>query len=297
MSGVQVVGRDHYGVFPLKGKLLNVRDASSSQLINNAEIQNLMKIIGLQMSKDYTSPESFSTLRYGCVMIMTDQDADGSHIKGLIVNFIQHFWPSLFERQGFLKEFVTPIVKVTKRAGTSSKSETFFTLSDYKAWEDNLKEDLSHYKIKYYKGLGTSTATEAKEYFSNLNKHVIHFQKKGAACTDAIKLAFERSKCDERKLWLANFDESMCVDHNNKKLSYQDFVNKELIHFSRADNLRSIPSVVDGLKPGQRKILFACFKRKLKNEIKVAQLSGYVAEHSAYHHGEVSLQGTIVNMA
>ena len=67
--------------------------------------------------------------------------------------------------------------------------------------------------------------------------------------------------------------------------------------FSIADCARSIPSLCDGLKPGQRKILFACFKRKLKNEIKVAQLSGYVAEHSAYHHGEVSLQGTIVAMA
>ena len=60
------------------------------------------------------------------------------------------------------------------------------------------------------------------------------------------------------------------VDHNIKKLSYQDFVNLELIHFSIADNMRSIPSVMDGLKPGQRKILFSCFKRKLKNEIKVA---------------------------
>jgi DNA topoisomerase II len=54
---------------------------------------------------------------------------------------------------------------------------------------------------------------------------------------------------------------------------------------------------VDGFKPGQRKILFACFKRKLKSEIKVAQLAGYVAEHSAYHHGEVSLCQTIVVMA
>ena len=87
------------------------------------------------------------------------------------------------------------------------------------------------------------------------------------------------------------------MDHNVKRLSYEDFINKELIHFSIADNLRSIPSVVDGLKPGQRKILFACFKRKLKSEIKVAQLSGYVAEHSAYHHGEMSLCQTIINMA
>ena len=79
--------------------------------------------------------------------------------------------------------------------------------------------------------------------------------------------------------------------------TYQDFVNKELILFSIADCTRSIPSMCDGLKPGQRKIMFACFKRKLTQEIKVAQLSGYVAEHSAYHHGEVSLQTTIIALA
>ena len=64
-----------------------------------------------------------------------------------------------------------------------------------------------------------------------------------------------------------------------------------------ADNVRSIPSVMDGLKPGHRKILFACFKRNLKSEIKVAQLAGYVAEHSAYHHGEQSLCATIIGLA
>ncbi|KAG9104156.1 DNA topoisomerase 2 [Ceratobasidium sp. 370] len=64
-----------------------------------------------------------------------------------------------------------------------------------------------------------------------------------------------------------------------------------------ADNIRSIPSVVDGLKPGQRKVIFGCFKRKLKNEIKVAQLVGYISEKTAYHHGEQSLTMTIVNLA
>lgn len=72
---------------------------------------------------------------------------------------------------------------------------------------------------------------------------------------------------------------------------------QELILFSRADLERSIPCMVDGLKPGQRKILFASFKRNLKKDIKVAQLSAYVAEHSAYHHGETSLATTIVGLA
>lgn len=117
MSGIQIVGRDYYGVFPLKGKLLNVREASNQILLNNQEIQNLMKIVGLTMSVDYMDPNNFTTLRYGCVMIMTDQDHDGSHIKGLLINFFEHFWPSLLKKNGFLKEFVTPIIKIVKKVG------------------------------------------------------------------------------------------------------------------------------------------------------------------------------------
>lgn len=67
--------------------------------------------------------------------------------------------------------------------------------------------------------------------------------------------------------------------------------------FSNADNVRSIPSLVDGLKPGQRKVLFTCIKRNDKREVKVAQLAGSVGEQSAYHHGEQSLCMTIVNLA
>ena len=126
---------------------------------------------------------------------------------------------------------------------------------------------------------------------------MIGFTHDSESCTDAIKLAFTKSQADDRKTWLSNFNPSLVVDHNIKKLSYEDFIHKELIHFSLADNQRSIPSIMDGLKPGQRKVLFACFKRKLKNEIKVAQLAGYVAEHSAYHHGEMRLCQTIINMA
>lgn len=80
-------------------------------------------------------------------------------------------------------------------------------------------------------------------------------------------------------------------------IPYADFINKELILFSMADNVRSIPSVVDGLKPGQRKVIYGCYLKKLKGEIKVAQLAGFVSEKTAYHHGEVSLTGTIVGLA
>ena len=111
MSGLGVVGRDYYGVYPLKGKLLNVREASHKQIMENKEITDLVKILNLQYKYKYETLEDIKKLRYGKVMIMTDQDQDGSHIKGLLINFIHHNWPSLLKLP-FLEEFITPIVKV-----------------------------------------------------------------------------------------------------------------------------------------------------------------------------------------
>ena len=108
---------------------------------------------------------------------------------------------------------------------------------------------------------------------------------------------FNRKKADERKQWLSNYDPECFIDHTLDWIRYSEFVDKEMIHYAEDSNMRAIPSVMDGLKPGQRKILFACFKRNLRSELKVAQLQGYVAEHAAYHHGEMSLGATIINMA
>jgi DNA topoisomerase-2 len=289
VSGLSVVGRDKYGVFPLKGKLLNVRDAATTTIMKNAEISNLKQIIGLKQGVEYADTKS---LRYGHVMIMTDQDQDGSHIKGLVINMFATFWPSLLRLPGFLTEFITPIVRCSK----GKKSKEFYTLPEYEAWKEG-HDDGKGYKIKYYKGLGTSTSQEAKVYFSDLVKHKIEFEYKDDKCDDAIDLAFNKKKADDRKAWMAAMAPGTYLDQNVEKVSFQDFVHKELILFSMASNVRAIPSVVDGFKPGQRKILFACLKKKLKNEIKVAQLAGYVSEQAAYHHGEMSLTSTIVGLA
>jgi DNA topoisomerase-2 len=87
------------------------------------------------------------------------------------------------------------------------------------------------------------------------------------------------------------------LDTNNTSVSYTDFINKELIHFSKYDCERSIPNLMDGLKISLRKILYSAFKKNLTSEIKVAQFSGYVSEQSGYHHGEASLNAAIVGMA
>ena len=111
-------------------------------------------------------------------------------------------------------------------------------------------------------------------------------------------MAFNKKKAEERKNWLMKFDPNTPpLDLDIDKISYQDFINRELVLFSLYDNQRSIPSLCDGLKPSERKILYGCFKRNLKEEVKVAQLIGYISEHSAYHHGEQSLAMTIVGMS
>ena len=287
ISGLGVIGRDYYGVFPLKGKLLNVREAPHAQIIKNEEIQNIAKILGLSFGKKYTDT---SSLRYGHLMIMTDQDHDGSHIKGLLINFLHYFWPSLLEMDGFLQQFITPIVKCTK----GKKEETFFTIPEYMTWKS--EENRKGWRTKYYKGLGTSTSAEAKEYFSHLETHEINFTwSEGAG--DSIELAFAKKRVDDRKKWLLAMDPDTYMNYAVENVSYPDFVNRELVLFSHADNQRSIPHFLDGLKPSQRKVLYSCFKRNLKHEIKVAQLAGYVSEHSAYHHGEASLTQTIIGMA
>ncbi|NP_001313088.1 DNA topoisomerase 2-like [Nicotiana tabacum] len=291
MAGISVVGRDHYGVFPLRGKLLNVREASHKQVSENKEIEAIKKILGLQTGKEYDSVKS---LRYGHLMIMTDQDHDGSHIKGLLINFIHTFWPSLLKVPSFLIEFITPIVKATHKSG---KILSFYTMPEYESWRKSLGANSSGWSIKYYKGLGTSTSKEGKEYFQDLQKHRKDFIWADNQDGESIELAFSKKKIEARKNWLRQFEPGTHLDQKEKYISYTEFVNKELILFSMADLQRSIPSMLDGLKPGQRKILFCAFKRNFVKEAKVSQFSGYVSEHSAYHHGEQSLSSTIIGMA
>ena len=286
VSGLSVVGRDYFGVFPLRGKLLNTREASFSQISKNEEILNIKKILGLQ-----TDTKTTKNLRYGKVLVMTDADYDGFHIKALLINFIDAGWPDLL-KSVFIGSIITPIVKVSK----GNERLSFYTHKEYTNWKET-DQAKGNWHIKYYKGLGTSTAAEAREYFKNLK--VLNYINKTTDDSNALVLAFKKTEADERKKWIQkNTEKFEGLDYNTKEsVPVAQLINKELVLFSISDNVRSIPSIVDGLKPGQRKVLFACFKKKLKTEIKVAQLAGYISEHTSYHHGEHSLQETIINMA
>lgn len=296
LSGLSVVGRDYYGVFPLRGKPFNPKNETEKKISENKEIQDLKKIIGLESGKKYTNIQD---LRYGRIMLFADSDNDGSHIKGLVMNMFHTLWPSLLTHPDFIVSMVTPIVKATK----GNIKKCFYNLPDYQAWFEETnkttKNGVNDYKIKYYKGLGTSNDEEAKEYFTNM--HIIHYLSDEAkeSVNQCFNLLFDKKMSNERKEWIEKYDPqaSIQIKNLNEYVTFPDFKNNEFRHFSVSDLRRSIPSMVDGLKPSQRKIMFSAFKRNLVSETKVAQFAGYVSEHSSYHHGEASLQSAIVAMA
>jgi len=284
LSGLSQEQRKFFGVYPLKGKILNVKDTSDSKVEQTKEIAELKKIIGLVSGKKYADT---SSLRYGSIMIMTDQDYDGSHIRGLLINLFHELWHELIKIPGFLSYMATPIVKANK----GKETKVFYSQYEYEQWR---KTPASQgYKVKYYKGLGTSTRDEAKEYFTHVNAVKFDYAEDADVCID---LAFNKGRADDRKEWLKAYDKSALIPAGNK-LPYSDFIHKDLIHFSYYNLERSIPNVMDGLKTSQRKILYAAFKRNLTQEIRVAQFAGYVSEHTGYHHGEASLNETIIGMA
>jgi len=314
IAGLSVIGRDYYGVFPLRGKVLNVRDIAMKRVGENNEISSLVKIMGLKFAKNKNKEEMLKDLRYGKIMILTDADVDGSHIKGLLINLFQVFWPELLEIPGFILSLATPIIKVKK----STNIQDFYTMTEFNQWKETI-DNIKSWDIKYYKGLGTSTSEEAKEYFTNITEKQIKYKKdilvetteesgdnknniatlnsKMRISDIKIDLAFDKTKSEDRKQWLKSYDKNNIIEQSEKEVFYHDFIDKELIHFSDYDCKRSIPCLVDGLKPSLRKILFSCFKRNLKKEIKVSQLAGYVSENSAYHHGEQSLYDSIIGLA
>lgn len=296
VSGRAILDPDRIGVFPLRGKMLNVRDASIDQISKNQEIQNIKQFLGLKHKQVYTDTKG---LRYGHLMIMADQDHDGSHIKGLLINFLQVQYPSLLKIPEFFREFITPIVKVWQGSNPKkpTKMKTFFTQPEYELWKQSHRSELSRWDFKYYKGLGTSSNEDAQRYFTNLDDHLKGFEVMKTEESDMLDLAFSKKKADARKEWLGSFVPGTFLDQTTKTITYSDFINKELILFSMADNMRSIPSVIDGLKPGQRKAIYGCLKRNVVKDQKVVDLAGFVSHMTSYQHGDVSLQQTIIGLA
>lgn len=343
LRGRAIIGQEKYGVFPIRGKLLNVREASVKQQQNNEEIRDIMQIIGLKLGTTYTE-KNLSKLNYGGILILTDQDPDGSHIKGLLINFIHYYWPSLLKITGFIQTMATPLVKMFKKSDKKRANPvTFYSLSEYNEWKKKQGANLGKWICKYYKGLGSSDPTETREVFEGFDEKLMSYswetdvetpfveKESGESESDSspesdeekteteskvsdrnevddttsksyfsITHAFGGEYADYRKTCISKYDETVFVEPVNQQITYSDFIEKDLIHFSNYDVLRSIPRMTDGFKPSQRKILFTAFQKKLfdeAKEVKVMTLASATSDITNYLHGEVSLQEAIVGMA
>ena len=288
VTGLGKSGRQKYGILPLKGKMLNVRGQTSTKINANNEITELKKIIGLKSGHKYTS---LNELRYGGIIILTDADVDGAHIKSLIINMVHDFWPELIDL-GFICSLATPIIKMSNK----KKELSFYTISEYEEWCKN--NSINGWDINYYKGLGTSEDKDIKQNFKDFEQKLVTYTKDKKA-DESINLGFNKKLADNRKEWLLNYNKDNIITQLQKEISITDVINKELIHFSYYDIHRSIPNLIDGFKPTQRKIIFTGFNYIKDNTIKqkVAQFGARVAEKTDYHHGEASIFGTIIKMA
>ena len=126
MSGLSKEDRNYYGIYPMRGKLFNVRGEKRDKISENKEISEIKQIHGLVTGKAYSSQEDVTrSLRYGKIIFMTDQDLDGSHIKGLGINLFESEWKSLAQIPGFMAFMNTPILRAEKGTGGHKETHVF----------------------------------------------------------------------------------------------------------------------------------------------------------------------------
>ena len=288
-------GRDYIGTLPLRGKVLNVRNASLFQIDDNRELTALKKMLGLKHGMDYTIEANYKTLKYGAgLLIMADADVDGKHIEGLVLNFFEHCFPSLLA-VNYCKGYLTPIVSVTLNSNTLK----FYTDVGYEKWKESTP-NYEKWKHKYYKGLGSSKNADIKANYED--PHIVNwFYDIDAPAT--YNLVFKTGREEDRKQWISNW-RPLKEEVYYEQVPMSWHLNHEVILHSLDNIGRTIARIEDGLKLSQRKIIYAAMlkwkfwsKTKSYAELKIAQLSGFVADKSKYHHGENNLNETIVGMA
>lgn len=294
-------GRDYFGIYALRGKLLNVRNASVKSITQNTIISDIIKVTGLQFNVDYNVEENWKKLNYGKIMLMTDADVDGVHIESLIINFIHKLFPTILKRKDqYIVSMKTPIVRVKKGIYTK-KDILFYDELNFRVWYNSTQiRNKTPKNIKYYKGLGTTKPEDVPDTFGlKVIKYV-----EDDMVDESMNKVFHKNFSNERKKWIAEFNPQHHISLDElgeeSNMSITQFINQEMIKFSISDCKRSIPNVLDGLKESQRKIIYSVKKRNLgfkSKSLKVAQLAGYVAEHTNYHHGEGNLYETIIKLA
>ncbi len=285
VAGLSVLGRDKHGVFPLRGVPLNVTNLSLPRILENKEIANIFRILNVGPHGDGKG------LRYGQVAICSDQDSDGSHICGLIINLLLTCLPEVVSgRPGFIQRIVTPLIRATHRR--HGEQLQFFSMQQFHAWEKTVQ--CKEWALKYYKGLGTSSSREARDIFRALEEHRVTFVEDAEARGTLLHFYDDAHAAERKRLLTADYNKGAAVDYSLKECTITRFMLAEHLHFSFYSVYRALPSSIDGLTPSRRKVLYYFLSSPRAGEVKVAQAAAGVAQKTLYLHGENSLVETIV---
>lgn len=313
----EVTGRDIFGIWPIRGKIINTMKATVEQLSNSEIICNLKKILKLQEGVDYSDPANFATLNYQRLVILADADDDGKHIIGLVICYFYVRFRSLLQR-GYITFMRTPLIRLKGKDG-NKKGRAFFTMKEFEEWKlQNPNVKINHGDIKYCKGLGSSSDKEISgDYPNNIRQILCVYDDE---TDETMNLAFHPSLANKRKEWIEKWvpDE---ISSNLVYLPISQFIKSELIEYGYRDLVRSIPNVMDGVKDGQRKALFGILLRwfnrgpnsvKVGKKVKVGDekikdkknfkpatveiYGSYASSITAYHHGPANMCKTVVNM-
>lgn len=298
--GLAVLGSDEFGILPVTGKIPNVSDpkCTLTKVLANERIRHVVTALGLQYDTDYGEPAAFRSLRYKRVWLMMDQDTDGSHICGLVLNLLRTYFRSLLER-GFVYRFATPLIRVVPKATPKSPLE-FYAAADFEAWRTTPGRDMASFRDPIYlKGLATSTQEDMRRYMANYPAHIVRIDYGGDAGDAAMDLYFAKGavRSDKRKDVLLAYDPSVTLSYDVDAVTAADFLDKEMKHYSWDSVVRAIPCAVDGMVECQRKILYTALAKKVHARKKTAQFAADVSAFTKYHHGEKSVEDATSQMA
>lgn len=179
-----------FGVFPLKGKPINVAGVPLKKILENEEFTNLMMILGLKIGEK----ADVSKLRYGKLLISSDADMDGIAIRGLVINNFYRLWPELFE-QDFIQVLKTPVAC----AKIGKQEVELFSMNEMLEWEK--QNTGKKYTMAYFKGLGTFDTAKFKEFLKD-SKYIENVSLKSDEDKSLLIKAFDKSEAEWRKGWI-----------------------------------------------------------------------------------------------
>lgn len=304
---------DWIGIISLQGVVINAAkeitelettDGSiavrSDKLKNNKRLNMLADAFGLKYGCTYTTQEELNSLNYGKLILCTDQDLDGTgKIASLVLVWIYTFWPELLKAKRIGK-LMTPVIRIYKN---NTRITEFHYEQELEHW--NINNDSKNHRIKYYKGLATHDTNEAADMFklSNFNQNIYLYTMDDIA-HELFNVYFGNNPLLRKQILITPVqhlnDEEVVVLKSTQEIPVGKVqLNIDTKLYKNEAISRQLPHIIDGLNPARRKVLMASIIRfgSDSKEVKVFQLAGYVADKMLYHHGDASLNKTIITMA